>query len=374
MSQTNYTPIQLYHSTTATNVPSAGNLADGELAINTADEKLYFKNSAGTVKLLAANVTSVANGGTGATTQQAAMNALAGTQTANRVLRSNGTNTTLSQVALTTDVTGTLPIANGGTGATTQQAAMNALAGTQTANRVLRSNGTNTTLSQVALATDVTGTLPIANGGTGTTSTTFVNLATNVTGTLPVANGGTGTTTLTANNVILGNGTSAVQVVAPGTSGNVLTSDGTTWVSQPISAGGMDLITTLSPANGAATVTASSIPTTYKQLVLVTNNITLSASAIITFQLSANNGSSYISSIELVSNTGAQQSGVADVYQADLTSIKTFTVVRGGSNNSNSGSVLAGYTASLGPINNIRFSVSGTFSGANNRIYIYGIK
>lgn len=47
----------------------------------------------------------------------------------------------------------------------------------------------------VVLTTDVTGTLPIANGGTGTTSTTFANLATNVTGTLPVANGGTGTTT-----------------------------------------------------------------------------------------------------------------------------------------------------------------------------------
>lgn len=37
--------------------------------------------------------------------------------------------------------------------------------------------------------------LPIASGGTGTTSTTFVNLATNVTGTLPVANGGSGATT-----------------------------------------------------------------------------------------------------------------------------------------------------------------------------------
>jgi hypothetical protein len=36
--------------------------------------------------------------------------------------------------------------------------------------------------------------LPIASGGTGSTSTTFVNLTTNVTGTLPVANGGTGIT------------------------------------------------------------------------------------------------------------------------------------------------------------------------------------
>jgi microcystin-dependent protein len=48
---------------------------------------------------------------------------------------------------------------------------------------------------------------------------------------LPVASGGTGATTLTANNVILGNGTSAVGFVAPGASGNLLTSNGTTWTS-----------------------------------------------------------------------------------------------------------------------------------------------
>jgi microcystin-dependent protein len=46
-----------------------------------------------------------------------------------------------------------------------------------------------------------------------------------------VSNGGTGVATLTANNVLLGNGTSALQAVAPGTSGNVLTSNGTTWQS-----------------------------------------------------------------------------------------------------------------------------------------------
>jgi hypothetical protein len=58
-----------------------------------------------------------------------------------------------------------------------------------------------------------------------------INLASEVTGTLPVANGGTSLTTLTANNVILGNGTSAPTFVAPSTSGNVLTSNGTTWQS-----------------------------------------------------------------------------------------------------------------------------------------------
>lgn len=46
-----------------------------------------------------------------------------------------------------------------------------------------------------------------------------------------VAQGGTGLATLTANNVILGNGTSAPQFVAPSTNGNVLTSNGSTWSS-----------------------------------------------------------------------------------------------------------------------------------------------
>jgi hypothetical protein len=63
-------------------------------------------------------------------------------------------------------------------------------------------------------------------------------LTTGVTGTLPVANGGTGLTTLTANNVILGNGTSTPSFVAPSTTGNVLTSNGTTWVSSPAGGGG----------------------------------------------------------------------------------------------------------------------------------------
>lgn len=59
MAQTGYTPIQLYYSSTSTNVPLAGNLANGELAINIADGKLFYKDSGGTVQVLAGK------GGTG---------------------------------------------------------------------------------------------------------------------------------------------------------------------------------------------------------------------------------------------------------------------------------------------------------------------
>lgn len=66
-------------------------------------------------------------------------------------------------------------------------------AGTRT---IVYNNGTDVGTQLNWLNSLTLGTaLPIASGGTGTTSTTFVNLATNVTGTLPVANGGSGATT-----------------------------------------------------------------------------------------------------------------------------------------------------------------------------------
>ena len=53
MAQSGYTPISIYYSATTTNTPTAGNLVAGELAINTADGKLFYKDSGGTVQVLA---------------------------------------------------------------------------------------------------------------------------------------------------------------------------------------------------------------------------------------------------------------------------------------------------------------------------------
>ena len=87
--------------------------------------------------------------------------------------------------------------------------------------------------------------------GSGTTAIT-TTLAT-----VTVAKGGTGLTTLTANNVILGNGTSTPSFVAPGSSGNLLTSNGTTWQSTaPAAASG-------TPTGALMPYAGSSAPTGY---------------------------------------------------------------------------------------------------------------
>ena len=90
-----------------------------------------------------------------------------------------------------------------------------------------------TDFTAIGAASNTVGVIFTATGvGSGTgTATTVTGNAVNVTGTIAVANGGTGATSLTANSVLLGNGTSALQAVAPSTAGNVLVSDGTTWTS-----------------------------------------------------------------------------------------------------------------------------------------------
>lgn len=99
-------------------------------------------------------------------------------------------------------------------------------------------------------------TLPATSGTVVTTATsTGISGSAITTGTVGVSVGGTGANTLTANNVILGNGTSAVQFVAPGSSGNVLTSNGTTWTSA--AAGGGQLQTQLFTSPGTWTKPAS---------------------------------------------------------------------------------------------------------------------
>lgn len=143
------------------------------------------------------------------------LNVIDGITTTGTIIAGSGP-TTLTDSAgkILSAALNTVAVANGGTG--------------------LTALGTGVTTA-LAINVGSAGAFVTFNGALGTPSS---GTLTNCTG-LPVAGGGTGASTLTANNVILGNGTSAVQFVAPGTSGNVLTSNGTTWASSAPTVGNL---------------------------------------------------------------------------------------------------------------------------------------
>lgn len=342
MAQSNYTPIQLYRTSTATTAPTAGNLAAGELAINLTDEKLYFKNAAGTVKLLASN-----SGSEGSVTSVAVSGGTTGLTTSGGPITGSGTIT----------LGGTLAIANGGTGATTAGAALTALGATTVGGNVFtltnpsaitfpRFNANNTvsalsaadfrtaigagtgggTVTSVAGTGTVNGitlTGTVTSSGSLTLGGTLsnVSLTTQVTGTLPVANGGTGAATFTANNVLLGNGTSALQVVAPSTNGNVLTSNGTTWTSAaPAGGGSWTFITSVTASSSATIDFPTQISATYDMYAMVAVNINMTGTTPreMAVRFTADNGSSYITSTYESGITGRPATGTGALYNSGL--------------------------------------------------------
>lgn len=135
MAQTGYTPILIYSSSTAAQAPAAGNLTNStlgsELAINITDGKLFYKDNANAVQVIAWKVTPTTAGGTGLTSYTqgdllyydsgTTLAKLAKSTTATRYLSNTGTNNNpaWAQIDLTNGVTGTLPVGSGGTGATT---------------------------------------------------------------------------------------------------------------------------------------------------------------------------------------------------------------------------------------------------------------
>ena len=178
----------------------------------------------------AGNVTgtvAIANGGTGQTTAAAAITALTGTQTSAYYLRSNGTNASLSALSAA-DLTGTVAIASGGSGQTTAQGAMNAFAGATTSGSYLRGNGTNVVMSTIQAA-DV----PTLNQNTTGT-------AAGLSATLAVTSGGTGqSSALTQYGVVFASTTGAMATTSAGTAGYVLTSNGTSAPTFQAASGGL---------------------------------------------------------------------------------------------------------------------------------------
>jgi hypothetical protein len=192
MAASGFTPIQLYRTTTAAAVPTSGNLTDGELAINTTDERLYFKNAAGTVKLLAANITPATNGGTGQSTYATG-----------DLLYASATNT-LSKLTAGTDGF-VLTLASGvPTWAASSGGVTSFSAGTT------GFTPSSTTTGAITLG----GTLGVANGGLGGTTTPTA-------GQIPIGNGTTYTiATITAGTGIsVTNGSGSITIATSGGSG-----------------------------------------------------------------------------------------------------------------------------------------------------------
>lgn len=253
MAQTGYTPILLYASNTASNTPSAVNLtnsSDGaEVAVNTADKRLFVKNSGGTVVELGTNPSSL----------------LVNNLTASKGVFTDGSKNLTSS--------GTLGVDQGGTGAATLTGYVKGN-GTSAFTASSTISGADISGNISGNAANVTGTVAVGNGGTGATTLTgyvkgngtsaftasstvsgadvsgnISGNAANVTGTVAVANGGTGQTSASAafnalspitstGDLIIGNGANSAARLAIGNNGYVLTSDGTT-ASWQASSGGV---------------------------------------------------------------------------------------------------------------------------------------
>lgn len=236
MAQSGFTPIKLYLSTTPAAVPTAGNLEPGELALNNADGKLFYEDSAGVVQVLATKagasgtVTSVdvsggttglttsggpvtssgtitlagtlaaTNGGTGQTSYAVgdlvfastttALSKLADVATGNALISGGvGVAPSYGKIGLTTHVSGTLPATNGGTGQSSYAVgdlvfastttALSKLADVATGNALISGGvGVAPAYGKIGLTTHVSGTLPTANGGTGNANGTVAKVAT----------------------------------------------------------------------------------------------------------------------------------------------------------------------------------------------------
>ena len=132
----------------------------------------------------------------------------------NTLKRYTGTTITIGESGDTITITSGATLSGSGASLTALDAG-NISAGTLA---IARGGTGSTSTTYCDLTANVTGTLPTGKGGTGSTSTTYASLTTNVSGTLPVGNGGTNLTSYAVGDVIYASGTTTLSKLAkPGT-------------------------------------------------------------------------------------------------------------------------------------------------------------
>lgn len=229
-------------------------------------------------------------------------------------------------------------------------------------------------LSQLANKVNTSGQLDVSTGITGTISSS--NLPT-----ITADKGGTGQTSLTANNVILGNGTSAVQFVAPSTNGNVLTSNGTTWTSSAINAGGVTtLVNNVTVGTGTSVTYSGLTLTSYKFLIITFNGVAQSSSK---SGLAITSTGDQAHSLTWTTKFGTLYgSATLDLSTGYITGILYSENASGGGYNLSSnatsspqvwiGSIATGYSTATTSITFTLWNGTSTLSGGT--IGIYGLK
>jgi hypothetical protein len=262
MAQTGYTPIQLYYSSTTTNAPTAGNLAGGELAINITDGKLFYKDNANAVQVIAWKTTPTSAGGTGLTSYTAG----------DTLYYASGT--TLTKLAIGTAYQA-YQVNAGATAPSWQPSASSVLSAQ---GDLLYASGANTL---ARLAKDATATRYLSNTGTSNNPAwAQVDITNGVTGTLPATSGGTGQSTVTTGDLLYGSATNTWSKLADVATGNALISGG---IGVAPSWGKIGLTThvsgTLPTANGGTNLTSF----TANGLVYASSTSALATSSAITF-------------------------------------------------------------------------------------------